>query len=529
MSRDNSPHSSPRSPPSPSSPTVPSQLASPSLSSDQSALLEQFAAVMDGRLRQLKAQLRQEMRDARQEQLGQRTAADRTADSGAGSGEDVGGHDEVEMEEEKTAAARMDRERQLGYVHNSRQSLSALATSAITATFNNNVQTPMRPPTTTQTRSAFRTRLSQGPADLVQDQVAAPVAALGVLEMDLMKKDEREKYNNAMKTLHYSVSKFHGNRAGDKDGDRTVHDFVRLINAEMDAHMGSIQMGRLNLVIGRTDGVAQTWLARKRDEVQKLRLAGAITDLTIGGWADIQSEFIAEMSKGVTNTLYEAQLKTLKLRDKNGNLDIPYFIKRFDEIAERLYPASTWTSEYDRSRMLASKFEERVKYGGDDEVWRNAILMIGVGGIRDSERTLDHWQNALIRAWEVVQQMNDGGRRGPWRRDERNRGQQPTNNKQQAAVNAANTSAGGGGDNQEEESEEGKTQGLQAVSTQRGRSGGGTDSRNPHLSAKQVAQLRSNGACLSCYKTDGHYGRDCKAPANRPPTDAELKEKAGRK
>src|SRR5450759_4416677 len=90
------------------------------------------------------------------------------------------------------------------------------------------------------------------------------------------------------------------------------------------------QHGRLHLVIGRTDGAAQIWLAKKRQEMKKLHAAGQVTDLLLMEWGEVQDDFITEMSKGITSAVYEQQLRALKVRDKDGKMDVATFIRRFD-------------------------------------------------------------------------------------------------------------------------------------------------------------------------------------------------------
>ena len=70
-----------------------------------------------------------------------------------------------------------------------------------------------------------------------------------------MNKDEFSRYSSAAKQVSSSVKKFHGSPI--KDEGRTVHEFVQLINSELDTWLGERQQhGRLNLVIGRTEGFA---------------------------------------------------------------------------------------------------------------------------------------------------------------------------------------------------------------------------------------------------------------------------------
>ena len=79
----------------------------------------------------------------------------------------------------------------------------------------------------------------------------------------------------------------------------------------------------------------------------------------------------------MTVSMYEQQLRAVKLRDASGEVDPTTFIRRFDDISARLYPVTSWGSYADRSRMLlASKFKEAVKYGGVPDLWRDTYMMV---------------------------------------------------------------------------------------------------------------------------------------------------------
>lgn len=512
---------------SPVPPPAPSSTSTESASSSNPSPAELAAMVVS-----LRAQV--ERLNARQRTLVPETREEDSEDEYIG---------KEEAEEQAPAGGRKaDIERQRRVVHNSRQSISNLAAAAITQTFNNNyssLDTPLRPPAVQQSRSSFVRRLSRGqPSDELelQDDVDLLPSALS-FDAVQMKRDEYHRYEVAAKQLTASVTKFHGNRV--KDGDRTVHEFVQLINAEMDAWMGSAQRGRLNLVIGRTDGTAQNWLVKKRDELAKLRAAGLITDVLVSEWHNVtlQQDFIDAMSKGITPTMYEVQLRALRVKDKDGKWDPTTFIRKFDEITSRLHPLSNWAMERDRNRFLAREFSERVKYGGGQELWALATMMLSMRGVKESERSLDEWQGALLEAWSIQQGLGEGGtmfkssiRFGTQRENNfKGQSQPPSNQSRSQSVNAINTPAEDDQDDDTEQ-EERKGQGLSAVGTHSGSARkSGKQTRNPHLSPAQVGRLRENGLCLSCYKPN-HFARDCNnPPANRAPTEAELKVKAGQR
>ena len=462
------------------------------------------------------------------------------------------GRTDVLTEEEHQA----DLARQRRLAKHSRQSVSNLAQAAVVAQFSfsdgDSLVTPLRRTPAKLTRSLRRRRLSQGhPSALdTEDEddsdvdEPAQVAALPVaLPFDTSNWGKRQllRLSQAAKFVGDSVTKFHGSPV--KDGERTVHEFVKLINSQLDMWMGSDQLGRLSLVIGCTDGIAQNWLVNKRDELAKLRAAGHITDPLVSEWVEVQQQFITEMSKGVTPALYEQQLRDLRLKDDDGKLDPSAFIRRFNEITTRLYPPGSWAIESDRSRMLATIFDDRVQTGGDIVLWEKMQEWLWSKGQPKGMRQLDVCQKALLEAWGLLQVTRDGrnrsyggARRNPWQRDEKKKAlplpPSSASTSHHANAVAARTNdllLGANDDSSQSENGQLGTQELAAVAQAgRGRREG-RGGRNPHLSPALVEQLRNNGLCLSCYKP-GHYSRQCTATqANRPPNSDELKVKAGQK
>jgi hypothetical protein len=441
----------------------------------------------------------------------------------------------AEQQEEKKRA---DIERQRHAVHTSRQSVSDVAAQSVNIVFGHQTHTasPTRASAHPHAEAALDRRISMG---AVYTTVEALTAAGAIsTPVDKMDASQHSRYVTAAKQIGQSVAKFHGSRT--KDADRTVHEFVMLINAELDAWLGAAQQhGRLNLVVGRTEGAAQNWLSKKRTEVQKLMAAGVIEEALLGEWIEVQDDFVREMSKGVTGAMYEQQLRALKLRDKDGRLDIPTFIRRFDEITARLHPSASWTHDGDRSRMLAAKFEERLKYSGATELWKAAWLIVIAKGVPEDQRTLELWQDALLQASTLEEWTTKGGNqqrgRGGGGRDGSGH---PTNggyNQSAAGPTASLKAADGTHDESsakegEQHTDEGESEAQLNATSGGGQSGGrgkreasGRGKRNPHLSQEQVERLRAKkpSVCLSCYKP-GHYSSDCKTPANRAPTQAEL-------
>lgn len=416
---------------------------------------------------------------------------------------------------------RSDIARQRHAVHTSRQSVSNIVSESVNIAFGQSLDTPsstpFRPQPPRQSTAAFNRRLSQG---IVDDDPPVSIKSVPVANMD---KEQLNRYNVATKQVTNSVAKFHGIPA--KDNDRTPQEFVQLINSEMDTWMGSEQQhGRLNLVIGRTDGIAQNWLARKREEMQRLLAARSVTEVLLTEWMEIQGDFIKEMSKGITSAMYEQQLRALKLRDSEGNSDPTSFIRRFDDICARLYPINSWTNYHDRSRRLAEKFEERVKYGGANDLWESTWLILVARGVPEDERTVEDWQDALLQAWNYRAHITRGGGQDSQHRGrgggqgggaQRGRGAGAAS-PPAAAVNAM--SDGGDSTTGEEHTKEGEVNPQLSAAGSfrggRGRGGGGRGrggERQPMSAERQT--LYNERRCFRC-KEVGHTVAGCPKPPN---------------
>ena len=435
----------------------------------------------------------------------------------------------VEEEERKQA----DRQRQRELVRTSRASVSNLANEVVNLTFNQQAHygsstpytTPLRPRPPQQTKAAINRRLSDGyaepPASTTAEAAAAAAAVggAGSIEVEMMDTELYRRYESTNRTLSKSVEKFTGERQS--EDDRTVEEFVDLINTEMDVWLGEVQQhGRLNLVIGRTGGMAQNWLVRKRQEMKKLHAAGEVTDRLLMEWCEVQDDFKVEMSKGITNAVYEQQLKALRIRDKDGRMDVAKFRRRFDQICTRLYPSSQFTSESDRRRRLGEKFEERLRYCGEGPKLRDECLkMLIARRISEKERMVEDWQDVLLEVASTDEWIHP--KAVPAGKDKR----QTSWPARQPTVSAMAVSAEEEDGSQSDEGTA-RAEGVQAAAVSTGSASGKSKFFNRHLSPEMVTQLRAlKQTCLSCYKT-GHYSNKCPKPANRPPTAAELKGEA---
>jgi hypothetical protein len=431
-----------------------------------------------------------------------------------------------------------DRERQRHAIRTSRASVSNLLNEAVHITFNQPsthystpMSSPLRPRPPVQSKAAVARRLSDGFVDEVPDPPAAsvsvaapgPVTVKVSVEVERMTGDQFRRYESTAKQLSNSVAKFHGERV--KDGDRTVDEFVELVNTEMDAWLSTVQQhGRLNLVIGRTSDTAQNWLVKKRLQMQQLFNAGVITDRALMEWSEVQGEFISEMSKGVTSAVYEQQLRALRIRDKDGRLDVAAFVRRFDQICARLYPSARFTSDSDRSWRLGEKFDERLTYCGEAGLRDACLNMMIARRVAEKDRTVEQWQDVLQDVASTAAYMHPVKVNPPKDKAQLPKKQSTWPSKQSvSAVSLSPSGTTSGDEDSTSQSDDGRPEGAQVAVTS---AAAGKVPRNPHISPEQVKLLLEKRVCLACYKR-GHHSRNCPAPANKGPTEAELKASAG--
>ncbi len=454
-----------------------------------------------------------------------------------------------QLEEDEKEA---DRERQRYVIRTSRASVSNLANEAVHITFNQPtshyatpMSSPLRPRPPVQSRAAVARRLSDGFVDETSASPAAAEAAEPIpasvprrvkhvnTEVDKMDNDQFRRYESASKQLVNSVGKFAGERI--KDGERTVDEFVELINTEMDSWLGKVQHhGRLNLVIGRTSDSAQKWLVKKRLQMEQLFNAKVITDRSLMEWSEVQDDFIAEMSKGITSAVYEQQLRALRIRDKDGRMDVAAFVRRFDQICNRLYPPARYTSDSDRSWRLGEKFEERLAWCGEPGLRDACLNMLIARRVAEKDRTVEQWQDVLhdvasTPAFMRPVKPNSGPAKDKAQQQQQKR--QPTWPPAKQYVSAMSLPQSGAASDDEDstsQSDEGRPEGAaaQVAAAVAPAAAPARATRNPHISPEQVRLLLDKRACLACYKP-GHHSRICRAPANRGPTEAELKALAG--
>ena len=390
-------------------------------------------------------------------------------------------------------------------------------------TNNNNVFSPLASPTVRpRTEAEIERRASHGmlfgspaPASKVSTHtVAAPRAVHTGHAVDKTK-------HSAWSRAHDSVvkmPKFYGDRVNDKTID--VYTFVRGIDFELNSWLGDEPYGRLELVIKCTQGPAQMWLLNKRDDLLTLVARGEIS-AEMAEWDEIKVEFIERMGGGQTQRLYQQKMDELKMKKGTDAEEVTKFIASFRAYSLRAYPLEKFPDSEARSLMLGKAFKERVA-ASDFYVWSHAMRMM------PPPETLEEWELALGAAWttenalrEQRKKFDESKNKGGGIRNGYNGG---SSSSQSASLNHVRSGDETGDDRDEGEQDTGE--GLNAVVTKKGGKGDGKKMFNKHINSDMARKLIQNGRCLHCYKGD-HFARACTTPATRPPTDTELKVKAG--
>ena len=320
----------------------------------------------------------------------------------------------------------------------------------------------------------------------------------------------KSKYWEANQAISKQVDKFYGDKKHDKDID--VYMFVRSVDFHLSRWMQNEMFGRLELVISCTGGSAQMWLLNKQNDLNVLVARGQLRP-EMAEWESVKQEFIEKMGGGQTQRMYQARLDTLKMGKGDSSDEVIKFTTHFREYADRAYPLDKHPDTKAKSLMLGKTFGERLA-ASDMYVWQRAM--------GTAPETLEQWEVALSAAWTTEQAIREQ------RRKRVGAGvNTPT------AAPSINSMQAEGETGQDDHQERDEGEGLNAVAAKSPGSSKNRDEkkgRNKFINGKIAMQLMSltPARCLQCYKT-GHFGRECTAPANRAPTDKELKEWAGQR
>jgi hypothetical protein len=370
------------------------------------------------------------------------------------------------------------------------------------------------PARSAQTEAERRRRESQmfttpTPAHSVTRTPTAITKVKALNALPFVSKDRHSIYSQA-NTAMSKLDKFYGDRKHDKDID--VYTFVRSIDFQLDRWMQGEVFGRLELVISCTAGPAQIWLLNKRDDLAVLLAAGMI-EKEMTEWEYVRKDFIDSMGGGQTQRLYQTKLSAVRLYKGTDSDELTKFITKFRDYAFRAYPLDEYPDTTTRSKLLAQMMEKNVR-DSDFEVWKEMMR------VTPKPQTLEDMEEALTSAWSVEQTIRSqkkqyenygksGGRGGG----------SATSSQSLMNMEVASEMASDGS------RDEGETNESLMTTATRKPVGDGAKKRaanNKHINGAVAAKLIKLNRCLHCYKP-GHYALECKAPANRPPTESELK------
>ena len=427
--------------------------------------------------------------------------------------------EEEEEEDEKISHEAYDEYSQREIVRKSRESIHQLTSSSPTSL---PFTTPIKPPVSARLATAARKRReSQG------NPLYSPPPSLSTTMAET--KGPSAAFIKAANMMSKNISHFYGDST--KDIKQDVRSFVKSVNVEFDTWMPNILEGRLQLVIRCTRDYALDWLCEKQRDLKELARLGVITNQDLLEWGpDIEEEFVKAFAGESTESQWKTKLTELRLGGKNGK-DVAEFIAEFKKIASHLFPLTDYADTKGRSKLLAHLFADRVKWS-NTAVWKQAYQ----GGA--TLNTLEEWEVALRRAWEVTLQVkqveNRQERLNLKERNERGRGtMQKASSSSTTPHSTAQSllqmsSKEGQPGREEEENERGEGEGemLQAAMTEKKEGKRSSRPFNKHIKPDQAMQLIKARKCLLCYR-EGHIASRCTQPANRAPTTEELKGRAG--
>jgi hypothetical protein len=395
-------------------------------------------------------------------------------------------------------------------VHNSRRSVHILNSNFVTGDLMS--PNPAPPASSVQTEAERLRRVSGSFNTPARPFTATPAASTKIKAIDALpfvSKDKHSNYNQA-NTAMSKLDKFYGDKKHDKDID--VYTFVRSIDFQLERWMQGEQFGRLELVISCTAGPAQMWLLNKRDDLAVLLASGQITK-EMTEWDYVRKDFIDSMGGGQTQRLYQTKLEAVRLGRGSDSDELTKFITKFRDYAFRAYPLDEYPDTTTRSRLLGQMLERNVRES-DFGVWKEMMRVM------PKPQTLEDMEEALTSAWSVEQTIRS--QRKPY--VEYGKGGGKGGNSTTPSPSLMNMDVeketASGGSRSESETDESL---MAAIARKPG--DGETRKRtanNKHINGAVAAKLIALRRCLHCYKI-GHYARECTTPANRPPTESELK------
>jgi hypothetical protein len=429
--------------------------------------------------------------------------------------------EEEEEENEKVLTEAPDERSQREIVRKSRESIHHFISSSPTSL---PFVTPVKPPITSRLATAARKRRESHGNPIYSPPPSSNIASMAET------KGPSAAFIKAANMMSKNISHFYGDST--KDTKQDVRSFVKSVKVEFDTWMPNILEGRLQLVIRCTRDYALDWLCEKQRDLKELSRLGVITNQDLLEWgSEVEEEFIKAFAGESTESQWQTKLNELRLGGpgRDGK-DVSDFIAEFKKIASHLFPLSDYADTKGRSKILAHLFSDRVRYS-NTEVWKQAYQ----GGA--SLNTLEEWELALRRAWEVILQVKKVERRQERFKGKYEGGRGTTQKASSSSTTSHSTSQSllhmssskeGQSERDEGENERGEGEGemLQAAMTERKQGKNSNGPYNKYIKRDQAMQLIRARRCLLCYK-EGHVASSCKQPASRGPTAEELKGRAG--
>jgi len=439
-------------------------------------------------------------------------------------GSDSDSDSSIAAEEEKFASSQVEdnEEKKRQVVRNSRKSVTLLNDNNGTL-YTGDMLSPTGPPPARKQTEAEKerrqSRLFHTPASksLHIKTPASAVKPKSSVLLPAVDKSRHSKYYEANLAMG-KIDKFYGDRKNDKDID--VYTFVRSVDFQLDRWMEDEPFGRLELVTSCTGGAAQMWLLNKRRDLNTMLGLGRIT-AEMAEWEYVRDDFIDNMGGGQVKRLHQTKLDGLKLGRGGDSEELAKFITKFHEYSQRAYPLDDYPDTPTRSSMLGRLFETRVR-DSDWGLWSQMMRMT------PNTDKLEDLEQALQVVWNVEQHIRSqkSKKLGEYAQQggvKANKGGGYANNSHPSQYVHHLEVAGETSDDNRQEGETSSETLNAAAATKSTNGGSGQKRKNKHIDGAVAKKLIELKRCLHCYKKNDHWARECTAPANRPPTDAELK------